>query len=171
MTSPAQNALRVRCDPVLGKIHDRLLAIGGTAVVLGADAPPAVRRLNRDGRIFAGDGAVIIPLDPRASATNVARLCQLFPGGIEAATGYALDRDGCWRSHAWGVLDGVTVVETTARRDRYFGYLLSPAETARFCWPEPAPTVAPPLPASLAAATQAGRVRRMLEDQEHFLKK
>lgn len=40
MTSPAQNALRVRCDPVLGKIHDRLLAIGGTAVVLGADAPP-----------------------------------------------------------------------------------------------------------------------------------
>lgn len=106
MTSPAQNALRVRCDPVLGKIHDRLLAIGGTAVVLGADAPPAVRRLNRDGRIFAGDGAVIIPLDPRASATNVARLCQLFPGGIEAATGYALDWDGCWRSHAWGFSTG-----------------------------------------------------------------
>lgn len=171
MIPPAQNALRVRCDPVLGKIHDRLLTIGGTAVVLGADAPSTVRRLNRDGQLFARDGAVIIPLDPRASATNVARLCQLFPGGIEAATGYALDRDGCWRPHTWGVLDGATVVETTARRDGYYGYLLSPAEAARFCWREPAPAVAPPLPASLAAAAHAGRVRRMLEDEEHFLKK
>jgi hypothetical protein len=170
MTPPAQNALRVRCDPVLGKVRDRLLAIGGTDVVLGTAAPSAVRRLYAAGRLFARAGAVTIPLDSRASATNVARLYALCPGDLDAVSGYALGRDGCWRPHAWALLDETTVIETTSRRDGYFGYLLDPAEAARFCWQEPAPPDAPPLPDNLPATIYAGRVRRTLEYGEQLLK-
>ncbi len=55
---------------------------------------------------------------------NVASLWKSPKRGIiGVATGYALSEDGLWRQHSWGLLrDGV--LETTERRDKYFGILL-----------------------------------------------
>lgn len=50
---------------------------------------------------------------------------------IGVATGYALSEDGLWRQHSWGVLrDGL--LETTERRDKYFGILLQASGADRF---------------------------------------
>jgi hypothetical protein len=171
MIPPTQDELRVRCDPVLGKVRDRLLAIGGTAVVLETASPSAVRRLHTAGQLYAGDGAVTIPLDSQSSSSNLARLHLLCPDSVQVAIGYARGRDGCWRPHVWGVLDGVTVIETAPRRDWYFGYLLDPDETARFCWWEGFRGDPRPDPASIPAAVYTGRVRWALEYGEQLLKK
>ena len=170
MIPPTQDELRVRCDPMLGKVRDRLLAIGGTAVVLGAVPPSAVRRLHTAGHLYAGDGAVILPLDTQSSSSKIAQLHLLCPDDLQVAIGYARDPDGCWRPHVWGVLDGVTVIETATRRDWYFGYLLDPEEAGGFCWWEGFREFPRPDPARLMGTVYSGRVRWALECGEQILK-
>ncbi len=170
MILPTQDEIRVRCDPVLGKVRDRLLAIGGTTVVLATAPPSAVRRLHTAGHLYAGDGAVILPLDSQSSSSKIAQLHLLCPDDLQVATGYARGPDGCWRPHVWGVLDGVTVIETATRRDWYFGYLLDPDETAKFCWREGPRGYPRPDPARLTGAVYSGRVRWALERGEQILK-
>lgn len=162
-------ALLTRCDPALARVRDRLLAAGGTAVVLAPDPPAAVRRLLAAGRFFAGQGTVRIPLAPDRAGANVATLHRLVPD-LPVAAGYALAADGRWRRHAWGLL-GAEVVETTpAAPVLYFGYPLSPEETATVCWASPAPRPAARL-VGLPSALHVERVRRTLLFGETLLSK
>lgn len=51
------------------------------------------------------------------------------------ATGYALSADGLWRQHSWCVLPkprSIQIVETTERRELYFGYIMTLEETLSF---------------------------------------
>jgi hypothetical protein len=51
---------------------------------------------------------------------------------LQACTGYALSKDGIWRSHSW-CFDRKTyrVVETTKKRVAYHGTVLSRKEILR----------------------------------------
>jgi hypothetical protein len=51
-------------------------------------------------------------------------------GQIAIATGYALS-GGLWRQHSWG-LEGDRVIEPTAPREKYFGFVLTEDEAAWF---------------------------------------
>lgn len=54
---------------------------------------------------------------------------------IFLATGYALSDDGLWRQHSWCVnprARSIHVIETTEKRELYFGYVMTLDETLDF---------------------------------------
>lgn len=99
------------------------------------------------------------------------------------ATGYALSNDGLWRQHSWCVLPtarGPRVVETTQRRELYYGYVMTLDETIEFgtnntdmgvdvhesTWAryrfgeEPDDAQAPPVEQNVETASQPARERQ-----------
>lgn len=117
--------------PELGQLYERLLQEGGLAVAPIREEPDAKKIIQR-GRVFSPKGARIVSGDRNRCHGNAARL-YLQKRGIEIATGYALSEDEVWRQHSWGVKDG-KVIETTAPRELYFGFILTPPEARLFCW-------------------------------------
>jgi hypothetical protein len=101
-------------------LRERLLSIGGMTVKPApGGVDNAIDALLSDGRevkLRIRDEL----MDPGFCNRNVAQLWQ--DRKVEAmCTGYALDPAGdVWRQHWWGISEG-HIVETTARRSRYFG--------------------------------------------------
>lgn len=47
-------------------------------------------------------------------------------------TGWALTKnDGMWRQHTWGLING-EIIETTTKRSKYFGVVLTNNESEKF---------------------------------------
>ena len=127
---------RNRCvfeaDPHLELLERRLLELGGLMALLFRPDPDIGRLLER-GRYFPGSGARLCR--GRDSACHPIA-CLLFVNSgaaMRIATGYALSDDGLWRQHSWGVTaEDWRVIETTERRIRYYGFVLSDAEALAF---------------------------------------
>jgi hypothetical protein len=86
------------------------------------------------GEVFPGRPSQLREGIPIQCHANVSSIWVDDQERLEVATGYALCAENVWRRHSW-VMDGQTVIETTHRWQRYFGYRLTFVESVGFaCW-------------------------------------
>lgn len=117
-------------QPALNNLYGRLLEVGGKAVA--ARYEEDAEKLLERGVEMSPKGLRMMVGDRSACHANAARLHETNPKQVKIVTGYALSSDQVWRQHTWG-LWGKRVVETTEKRTAYFGFVLTPEETANFC--------------------------------------
>jgi hypothetical protein len=112
------------------ELSERLLELGGLAVVPPVHIEGIEFFVARAGASFAYGG--FVAGEPNACHANSA---ELFLSGAVAAlaSGFALSSDGLWRMHSWGVDSAGRAVETTVRREAYFGILFEGEAAQEFC--------------------------------------
>jgi hypothetical protein len=111
------------------RLNEKLVAIGGDILVF---APPDMKpnpEFNQQwvlwqlehGQLM--DSPVTLKRKEKSGChRNVAtiwRRKQYGIGGI--CSGYGLSDDGLWRAHTWGILPDGGLLETTEKREKYFG--------------------------------------------------
>jgi len=117
-------------QPALNYLYGRLLEVGGKAVA--ARYEEDAEKLLERGVLMSPKGFKMMVGDRSACHANTARLYEMNPKQVKIVTGYAMSDDQVWRQHTWG-LWGNKVVETTEKRTKYFGFVLTPEETEAFC--------------------------------------
>jgi hypothetical protein len=106
----------------------KLLSIGGEKVVFqGSD--PHIEDLLDKGALFQEEVKLDIGESNRCH-TNAADIWGRDVDRFKLVTGYAL-AGKCWVPHSW-VLDGDRLIETTTRRDVYFGIILEGEKALAF---------------------------------------
>jgi hypothetical protein len=112
--------------PFLQPLVTRLLAIGGKVTVVWNDDTTTtegfVHCLLAVGRVTNGKGSRLRPMAASRCHSNAIRLARRYPKRYQREIGFALSKDGLWRSHSW--LHDIRqnrIVETTERRSAYFG--------------------------------------------------
>lgn len=118
-------------QPQIESLRRLLLELGGRQLVAPPSHDPAVPLLINAGFVMAQSVYRIIMQEGRCHE-NVARVWTRGQRGVVGiGTGYALNEDGLWRQHSWGLLrDGI--LETTVPRTKYFGLLLQGGEADLF---------------------------------------
>ncbi len=112
-----------KSQPELRELRRILLKIGGEELVLSPGSDPMINFLIDFGIVFAGP--VLLKQDShRRHHRMLGRIWSRRSCGIVGiGVGFALDDDGLWREHSFGVLrEGV--LETIVRKEKYFGLLL-----------------------------------------------
>jgi len=111
------------------KLKHVLLQYGGDAVV-----PVYVENLNKilnHGQLFNSKKVKIVRGTLCQCHSNSIKLYRIINCNI--ATGWALSSDDkLWRRHSWCVDTKETILETTIRREMYYGYLLDESEVDEF---------------------------------------
>ncbi len=116
---------------------DRLLTFGGNEVCI-PELDEDLYNYETRGQLWYGTESRLIRGTQSQCHANSAALWEVNRNHarIKIATGYALSKnDGMWRQHSWCVLkqnEKVHVVETTTRREGYFGYVLTDQEADEF---------------------------------------
>jgi hypothetical protein len=105
--------------------------MGGVELVAPTGFDPDIPFLIASGFAMAGTARFRI-MEGSACHVNVARRWKAKNDGlVGVGTGYALSGDGLWRQHSWGIRrDGI--LETTTRREKYFGVRLKAKEADSF---------------------------------------
>lgn len=135
-------------------LEEILLQHGGSKVIRQNDTLNDLKKLISNGDIFTTTSTICRPMIPSQCHYNSARLWEdETDGTLDIMTGYALSDDG-WRQHSWLIVstdttldayidnDGNkqpevtvskgTIIETTVRRNMYYGYKLSGKDRDRF---------------------------------------
>jgi hypothetical protein len=111
-------------------LTQRLLSLGGVAVVQLELEDPDIGILTKRGCSSAGRVVTVRGRDHECHANTAALFCS---GAIlSIVTGYALSDDGLWRQHSWGISAIGDIVESTTRREHYYGVTLKGREIPRF---------------------------------------
>ncbi len=87
------------------------------------------------GQFWYGDKIHIMKGDPGECHRNSSLIWKRNKNSIRLVTGYALSDDGMWRQHSWCIWIKPRVnrvIETTAKRIAYFGFVMTLAECERF---------------------------------------
>jgi hypothetical protein len=117
--------------PGRDNLRTRLLDIGGQEVVFFGTEFDLDALLAR-GRDFSGERVEArVILGPSMCHHSASLDWLASRGRVEIATGYALSDDGLWRQHSWGLQEG-RVIESTASRVGYLGFVLADEEAERF---------------------------------------
>ena len=109
-----------------------LLRVGGQAIV----APPNnyetdLERLISSGIVINGE-VEVVSMEDNSCHLNVANLWrEAGRANFGIGTGYGLNKD-LWRQHTWA-MDADTIIETTVRREAYFGVLYFGKDAEAFC--------------------------------------
>lgn len=53
---------------------------------------------------------------------------------VRIATGWALSSDGVWRQHSWITIDKNRIIETTLKREKYYGIILDDESSEKFAY-------------------------------------
>ncbi|GHP00741.1 hypothetical protein KSF_107880 [Reticulibacter mediterranei] len=127
-------AIKNSVPMVLLALEQKLLAHGGTRMVY-VNEPDLAQLLER-GEVFEGR-AKLVRGEPGHCHSNAARLWNEQRAELSIATGYALSEDGLWRQHSWLVRTQPKgsqrqLIETTIRRIKYYGFLLTEEEAEAF---------------------------------------
>ena len=121
----------IRANPAWRDLGERLKLIGGTTVC--ATFEEDMDLILRDGITWAPTqrGIVLARGENCRCHQNTLCLWEANPD-LRVCTGYALSKDGIWRSHSW-CFERTTyrVIETTEKRVAYHGAVLSRKETLR----------------------------------------
>jgi hypothetical protein len=112
-------------------LNDKLVAIGGDILVLmPPDMKPNPEFQQQWVRWQLEHGQLIdAPITLRRKEVsgchrNVATIWRKKQYGIAAiCSGYGLLDDGLWADHSWGILPDGGILETTFRREKYFGLM------------------------------------------------
>ena len=107
-------------------LRKKLLLLGGEEIV-PRDEPDLSKILKR-GKVFKEKSKLCI-MKAISCHSNVAELYR--DKGYKIATGYALSNDGLWRQHSWSI-DNKNIIETTKKRKKYFGFILTDEEVQKF---------------------------------------
>lgn len=132
---PQQDKAIKETVPVpLFPLEQKLLAGGGTRMVY-RDEPDLKLLLSR-GEPFDEPAELVYGKSGQCHL-NVAQLWNEQKEILTIVTGYALSEDGLWGQHSWLIRKNPTsgqcrLVETTIKRVKYFGVLLTEAEAAVF---------------------------------------
>lgn len=115
-------------------LEQHLLTLGGHRVVYIGE--PHLFELISRGQAFEGR-ARLVSGQPCECHRNSADLWLAYREKLGIVTGYALSRDGVWRQHTWLLRRYPTahqrrLIETTERRERYFGFVLDESEADTF---------------------------------------
>lgn len=124
--------LLISADPKWEQLESKLLAIGGKSVCCMAD--PHIEELVTKGEKFAGKSTTVKGR-PSDCHYNVCTLwIESKPSKFKIVTGWALTKDdGIWRQHTFGRLNGNITIETTVKRQKYFGAVLDDISAYIFC--------------------------------------
>lgn len=121
----------VRANPAWRELGERLKLIGGTAVCAAFEedmdlilrAGVTWMPIQKDILLIRGENC--------RCHQNVLRLWEANPN-LKACTGYALSKDGIWRSHSWCFDQSIhRIVETTKKRVAYHGTVLKRQQVLR----------------------------------------
>jgi hypothetical protein len=124
----AQNFKEKR--PAFRTLIKILSEIDGDSAVVIPQKDPDIHKIITRGTEFPLSGRKLWRGAGSQCHFNISSL--YMDGRIEfICTGYALAKDGGWRSHTWGLLDH-RVVETTNRYLAYFGFVMSKREAQEF---------------------------------------
>lgn len=129
-----EKAIQETVPVSLFPLEQKLLAYGGIRLVSRYE--PDLQLLLERGELFE-DQADIVPGGSRQCHFNAVRLWSAQREALAIVTGYALSEDGLWRQHSWLLRQKpdpgeARLIETTIRRVKYFGVLLTEAEAERF---------------------------------------
>ncbi len=115
-------------------LHKGLLAFSGSHTLIPAVEEDIDRLLER-GQLWGATSKMMKGAPSQCHMNS----CLLWEANQEknifVATGYALSDDGLWRQHSWCVNvrpRSVQIIETTVKREAYFGYVLNYQETLDF---------------------------------------
>ena len=122
--------------PYLSALEQKLLLIGGEALVLRNETREDTALIVKEGKLFPVRYRRVQQGESNGCHANSARL---YLAGRQIATGYGL-KEGLWRQRSWGVEDYVTesgkvverIVETTVKFRLYFGLVRSDRKAFRF---------------------------------------
>lgn len=64
---------------------------------------------------------------------NASQLFYKNPKTYRICTGYILN-DGLWRQHSWVINSKNQIIETTVKREKYFGYVMTKEESEDFAY-------------------------------------
>lgn len=118
-------------------LHHKLLSFGGSETCFPIIEEDLTQILER-GQLWFGDKIKMMKGEPSQCHANA---CELYQNNkktheIAIATGYALSADGLWRQHSWLVkrnVRSINIIETTAKRVLYFGFVMTECEAEEFC--------------------------------------
>jgi hypothetical protein len=115
-------------------LEQKLLAHGGIRLIYRYE--PDLKLLLKRGEHFE-ERADLVPGESGQCHFNTARLWSTQRETLTIMTGYALSEDGSWRQHSWLLRlkpdpGESRLIETTMRRIKYFGVILTKAEAERF---------------------------------------
>lgn len=121
------------------QLRDRLLSYGGEQACFAYIEDDLDKIMSR-GKIFVGPGNTkMMKGQPSQCHKNSCNLYQANKGvnDLRICTGYALSKDGMWRQHSWLIWfkddNTFKIVETTTRRELYFGFIMNEVEANNFC--------------------------------------
>lgn len=118
----------IRINPAWRELSDRLKLIGGTVVCAAFEED--MKLILRKGRTWvpAQKDIMLVRGEDCRCHQNALYLWETNRG-LDACTGYALSKDGIWRSHSW-CFDRVRyrIIETTEERVAYHGAVLERKE-------------------------------------------
>jgi hypothetical protein len=102
-----------------------LIKIGGKMVVVEFhESPVLCKALVKFGEITPSVNLEIFNGEERECHTNSAMLWSQNREDYVLVTGFALSEDGVWRRHSWVKTNDGRLIETTIKRETYFGITL-----------------------------------------------
>jgi hypothetical protein len=114
--------------PVHKSVRDlctHLLVIGGESVAVQFNEPPEVcKAILKFGEITPSNNLKMAKGEERECHTNSAVLWSKNRKKYFLVTGFALSDDGTWRRHSWVKTKDGKLIETTIKREIYFGMTL-----------------------------------------------
>lgn len=108
-----------------------LLDIGGKTAKIDKNEPDFYNLLTRG-----------ILLDKPSDIMKVGEMCQCHKNSVflweqnkrkyRIMTGYALSNSGIWHQHTWLIDKFDNIIETTVKREKYYGYIMDRLESECF---------------------------------------
>lgn len=121
---------RLKSHPELTPLRDKLLEIDGLEVVPRPESD--LTKLLERGRLYDLD--VELRLMRRSGChVNTALLWMDNMEENKICVGWGLSDDGLWRQHTW-IINKEIIIETTEKRIRYFGAILTEDESKAFAF-------------------------------------
>lgn len=109
-----------------------LLDIGGKETIIYKDEPDFYNLFTR-GVLIDRPSDKIIAGEMCQCHKNSAFLWEKNKKKYKLMTGYALSSTGIWHQHSW-ILENDKIIETTIKREKYFGYILDTFESEVFLY-------------------------------------
>lgn len=122
--------LLVSSNPQWEELETKLLSLGGNKVVFRSE--PDLEMIVSRGISFKGKSTFHKLENSRCHSNTAFLWSNLKDEGLQIVTGWALTKnDGMWRQHTWGLIDD-EIIETTLKRFKYFGVILTEDEAVEF---------------------------------------
>lgn len=110
-----------------------LLEIGGEIAKIEKDEPDFYNLLSR-GILIDKPSDFLIQGEMCQCHKNSVFLWESNKRKYKIMTGYALSSSGIWHQHSWLIDKFNNIIETTVKREKYYGYILTPLEAESFLW-------------------------------------